>query len=109
DDFIASVIGQGNAELGAVWVKLVQNKDEKNHAPSDKTYDPLDPQVQLRMLTEANITGGFKPGWYPFNQALGRAGESYAIELREVRNKWAHNGTFSDDDAYRALDTGERL
>ncbi|TXH27607.1 MAG: ATP-binding protein, partial [Mycobacterium sp.] len=109
DDFIASVIGQGNAEFGAVWVKLVQTKDEKNHAPSDKTYDPLDPQVQLRMLTEANITGGFKPGWYPFNQALGKAGESYAIELREVRNKWAHNGTFSDDDAYRALDTGERL
>ncbi len=40
---------------------------------------------------------------------MGKAGESYAIELREVRNKWAHNGTFSDDDAYRALDTGERL
>ncbi|WP_155726896.1 hypothetical protein [Mycobacterium avium] len=29
DDFIASVIGQGNAELGAVWVKLVQTKDVK--------------------------------------------------------------------------------
>lgn len=29
--------------------------------------------------------------------------------MREVRNTWAHNGTFSDDDAYRALDTGERL
>ncbi|MGB3894822.1 MAG: Swt1 family HEPN domain-containing protein [Mycolicibacter sinensis] len=109
DDFIASVIGQCDPELGAVWVKLVQHKDEKNRAPSDKTYDPLDPQVQLRMLTEANITAGFRPGWYPFNQALGKAGESYAIELREVRNKWAHNGTFSDDDAYRALDTGERL
>ncbi|MGH3630086.1 MAG: DUF499 domain-containing protein, partial [Mycobacterium sp.] len=29
--------------------------------------------------------------------------------LREVRNSWAHNGTFTDDDAYRALDTAERL
>ncbi len=26
-----------------------------------------------------------------------------------MRNEWAHNGSFTDDDAYRALDTGERL
>ena len=26
-------------------------------------------QVQLRMLTEGNITGGFRKGWYPFNEA----------------------------------------
>jgi len=109
DDFIASVVGQGDPELGAVWTKLVQAKDVKNGAPGDKVYDPLDPQVQFRILTEGNITSGFKPGWYPFNKALGKAGESFAIELREVRNSWAHNGTFSDDDAYRALDTGERL
>ncbi len=109
DDFISSVIGQGDAAVGASWPKLVQTKDSKNFAPTGKTYDPHDPQVQLRMLTESNITGGFKKGWYPFNEALGRAGESFAIELREDRNKWAHNGSFSDDDAYRALDTGERL
>jgi predicted AAA+ superfamily ATPase len=110
DDFIASVVGQEDKALGASWVKLVQGKDLKNGAPADKKYDPLDPQVQLRMLTESNITGGYKKQWYPFNDSLGKAGESFAIELREVRNKWAHNaGTFTDDDAYRALDTGERL
>ena len=109
DDFISSVIGQGDPALGAAWPKLVQNKDSKNGAPSTKTYEPLDPQVQLRMLTEGNITGGFRKGWYPFNEALGRAGESFAIELREARNTWAHNGSFSDDDAYRTLDTAERL
>lgn len=89
--------------------QLVQLKDGKSGAPADKTYDPRDPQVQFRILTEANITNGFKQGWYPFSKALGRTGESFASELREVRNKWAHNGTFTDDDAYRALDTGERL
>ncbi|MBZ4613710.1 ATP-binding protein [Mycobacterium avium subsp. hominissuis] len=110
DDFIASIVGQGNPSLGAEWTKLVQGKDLKNGAPSTKTYEPLDPQVQFRMLTEANITGGYRKGWYPFDEALGKAGKSYAIELREVRNTWAHHGsTFSDDDAYRALDTGERL
>ncbi|CAN7328114.1 Swt1 family HEPN domain-containing protein [Mycolicibacterium frederiksbergense] len=109
DGFIASVIGQGDPALGAAWTKLVQLRDGKKGAPSDKTYNPLDPQVQFRMLTETSITNGFKPGWYPFSKTLGKAGESFAIELREVRNTWAHNGTFSDDDAYRALDTGERL
>ncbi|MDJ0491339.1 Swt1 family HEPN domain-containing protein [Rhodococcus qingshengii] len=109
DDFISTVVGQGDPALGAVWTKLVHTKDSKQGAPSTKTYDALDPQVQFRILTEGNITGGFKPGWYPFNQVIGRAGETFASELREVRNTWAHNGTFTDDDAYRALDTGERL
>ena len=109
DDFISTVVGQGDPSLGAVWTELVQAKDSKNGAPSTKTYDALDPQVQFRILTEGNITAGFKPGWYPFNQAIGRTGETFASELREVRNEWAHNKTFTDDDAYRALDTGERL
>ena len=56
DDFISSVIGQGDPALGAAWPKLVQNKDSKNGAPSTKTYEPLDPQVQLRMLTEGNAS-----------------------------------------------------
>jgi predicted AAA+ superfamily ATPase len=109
DDFISSVVGQADPAMGAEWTKLVQRKDLKNGAPPVKTYDPLDPQVQFRMLTEGSITGGFKQSWYPFDQTLGRSGETFASELREVRNEWAHNGTFTDDDAYRALDTGERL
>lgn len=107
DDFISSVIGEGT-RAGAEWVKLVEAKDAKKGG-AGKTYDPLDPQVQLRMLTESNITGNAKPGWYPFNAPLGRTGESFASELRDARNNWAHNGSFSDDDAYRVLDTGERL
>ncbi|EHB57971.1 hypothetical protein MycrhDRAFT_0407 [Mycolicibacterium rhodesiae JS60] len=106
DDFISLVIGQGDPAVGAAWPKLVQAKDG---ASNTKTYSAHDPQVQFRILTESNITAGFKKGWYPFSKTLGKAGESFAIELREVRNNWAHNGTFTDDDAYRALDTGERL
>lgn len=109
DDFISSVIGQVDPALGADWVSLVRAKDVKNGAPATKLYDPRDPQVQLRMLTERNITAGFKPGWYPFGDALGRAGDTYASELRGVRDSFAHNGSFTDDDAYRALDTAERL
>ncbi len=109
DDFISATIGQLDAASGADWVKLVEAKDVRNGAPAGKVYDPLDPQVQFRILTETNITNNYKPGWYPFTQTVGRAGETFASELRGVRNDWAHNGTFTDDDAYRALDTGERL
>ncbi|OOK66168.1 hypothetical protein BZL29_7686 [Mycobacterium kansasii] len=42
DDFIASIVGQGNPSLGADWTKLVQGKDLKNGVPSTKTYEPLD-------------------------------------------------------------------
>lgn len=107
DDFIAATIGRGTS-AGAQWVKLIEAKDAKNGIVG-KSYDPLDPQTQFRILTESNITSGAKPGWYPFNDPLGRVGDSFASELREVRNTWAHNGSFSDDDAYRALDTAERL
>ena len=109
DDFISSVVGQVDPALGAEGTKLVHGKDLKNGAPAGKEYDPQDPQVQFRMLTEGNITAGYKPGWYPFGQAVGKAGEAFASELRQVRNEWAHNKTFTDDDAYRALDTAERL
>ena len=44
-----------------------------------------------------------------FHRMLGHAGRSYVSELIDVRNDWAHQGAFSSDDAYRALDTVERL
>ncbi len=43
-----------------------------------------------------------------FRQVLGHAERSLVSELREVRNKWAHQETFSSDDAYRALDSMDR-
>src|SRR6185295_6182660 len=44
-----------------------------------------------------------------FRKVLGPAERSLVSELRDVRNKWAHQRTFSTDDAYRALDSMERL
>lgn len=109
DDFISTVVGQEDKALGADWVKLVKDRDERKGGAGPRDYDPLDPQVQLRILTEGTITSSYRTGWFPFRQVLGRAGDTFASELREVRNRWAHNGAFSNDDAYRALDTGERL
>lgn len=44
-----------------------------------------------------------------FKKTLGHAERSMVSELREVRNKWAHQKPFSTDDAYRALDSAGRL
>jgi predicted AAA+ superfamily ATPase len=44
-----------------------------------------------------------------FRKTLGRAERSLISELRDIRNKWAHQSAFSSDDAYRALDSAGRL
>lgn len=49
-------------------------------------------------------------GWnVVFRQTLGHAERSLVSELRTWRNKWAHQEAFSTDDAYRVLDSAERL
>lgn len=44
-----------------------------------------------------------------FKRTLGRADRSLVSELRDVRNKWAHQHNFSTNDAHRALDSMGRL
>lgn len=44
-----------------------------------------------------------------FRKILGQAERSLVTELREIRNRWAHQQPFSSDDADRALDSVERL
>jgi predicted AAA+ superfamily ATPase len=44
-----------------------------------------------------------------FRKTLGPAERSLVGELRGHRNNWAHQHTFSTDDAYRALDSAARL
>ncbi|MGV0906271.1 DUF499 domain-containing protein [Mycobacterium novum] len=90
------------------WTLLLAAKDAGKGAGASKKYNPVDPQNGLRMLTE-NITSRAIPGWYPFNDLLSRAEQSLASELRDIRDREAHHEPFSADDAYRALDTTERL
>ena len=44
-----------------------------------------------------------------FKKILGPSDRNLAFELRDVRNKWAHQKPFSTDDAYRAIDSASRL
>lgn len=44
-----------------------------------------------------------------FRHKLGHTERSLVSELREFRNQWAHQGEFGFDDAYRVLDSVQRL
>lgn len=44
-----------------------------------------------------------------FREQLGHTGRSYVSELREVRNRWAHQQSFTLEDTHRALDTMKRM
>lgn len=44
-----------------------------------------------------------------FKQTLGQSERTLVSELRTTRNDWAHNPSFTTDDAYRALDSMVRL
>ncbi len=44
-----------------------------------------------------------------FADTLGHSERSWVSELLDIRNRWAHNDTFSSDATYRALDTAQLL
>ena len=44
-----------------------------------------------------------------FRNTLGHAERTYVSELRTARNSWAHQKSFSTDDAYRVLDSTHRM
>lgn len=106
DTFITSTVGDA-IPPGSDWTLLLATKDRAN-GRSPSRYNRRDPHAQLRLLTE-RATSAFKPGWFPFDHHLEHSDRGIAIELREVRNRWAHNDTFNVDDTYRALDSMERL
>jgi len=47
--------------------------------------------------------------WDLFQDKLGHIGRSYVSEMIGARNTWAHEGTFTNDEAYRVADTAARL
>lgn len=60
-----------------------------------------DPAFLLKILWQ---------GWNDvFRLKLSQTERTLVSELMEVRKRWAHMGTFSYDDTYRALDSIERL
>lgn len=85
---------------GDDWPQYFSLKDAEKYGGPPRRMSKNDVLVQLRAISEQG---------YHFKALLSRAQQSFASELREARNKWAHSEPFSSDDAIRTLDTIERL
>jgi len=87
-------------EYGGTWSQVVKNALEEAKLPSAK--DPFaDVHFLLKLIWDQ---------WNSvFRKILGQTERTYVSELRDVRNRWAHQEAFSTDDTYRALDTAQRL
>lgn len=72
-----------------------------------------DPMLGNKPIVQWDVAGLLKLMWETWNdvfkRTLGFAERSLVSELRDVRNKWAHQNPFSSDDADRALDSIGRL
>ena len=72
-----------------------------------------DPMLGQKPISQWDAAGLLKLMWETWNdvfgRTLGRAERSLVQELRDCRNKWAHQEPFSSDDVDRALDSMARL
>ena len=85
------------SHYGHDWLGEVARRD-RNAAGSP---DPNDVSFLLK---------GMHNTWQEvWKYQLGQSERAYTTELRDARNDWAHQKQFSTDDAYRMLDTAERL
>ncbi|WP_334143819.1 DUF499 domain-containing protein [Corynebacterium nuruki] len=91
------------------WIDILELTDsQRSGSRGRQEYSAGDPQCSLRFITEGT-TNRYRSGWRPLRKYLDRPEEALASELRETRNLWAHNKSFTTDDTYRALDTMFRL
>ena len=88
------------AQFGDDWTTGVQRSNTR-HTGRPRPVNPTDAQFLLRVMWDEWNT--------IFGKKLSRNDRSYVSELQTVRNSWAHNDSFSTDDALRALDTAKRL
>lgn len=91
-----------SAQYGKYWITQVTATWRNELSwPEGQAEPHLDIALLLRMMWDQ---------WNEvFRKTLGHAERSLVSELREVRNKWAHQEAFSTDNAYRALDSVGRL
>ncbi|MEI8198092.1 MAG: Swt1 family HEPN domain-containing protein, partial [Phycisphaerae bacterium] len=88
---------------GEKWVEIGRQSTPGNERLFSKMKQP--PAMDV-----AALLGIMWDQWNNvFSKTLGHAERSLVSELRESRNKWAHQQAFSTDDAYRSLDSIGRL
>src|SRR5271167_4148357 len=91
------------AQHAQLWLDQVRNSvaETQTHLFSGKGEPQWDSASLLAVMwNQWNVV---------FRKTLGQAERTLVSELRDVRNRWAHQKPFTGDDAYRALDSAGRL
>ncbi|MGZ4314194.1 MAG: Swt1 family HEPN domain-containing protein [Gaiellaceae bacterium] len=100
DGLAPFVARECKAKYGDNWLESVARTGSSANVAT-KRNSPTDAQFLLKVLWDE---------WQPvFRNVLGQTERTYVSELRDVRNRWAHQDKFSTDDAERSLDTMRRL
>lgn len=110
-------VGKAMELLRAGLAPFVEREFKSLHqteaAESARRYFGDDRTVGRKPLADWDVAALLKlmsEAWNDvFGRTLGRAERSLVQELRDCRNKWAHQEPFSSDDADRALDSMARL
>lgn len=102
------------AGLGPFLEREIKSAVESKRLDGHKLRDYAeDPVLANRPIPDWDVAGLLKLMWETWNEVfrkiLGPAERGLVGELRGHRNKWAHQESFSSDDAYRALDSVGRL
>src|SRR5882762_3802159 len=103
--------------LRAGLAPFVEREFKSQHhaqaAEAARRYFGDDRTVGKKTVADWDVAALLKLMWDAWNdifgRTLGRAERSMVQELRDCRNKWAHQESFSSDDADRALDSMARL
>ena len=91
---------QDKIKAGRVHMDTIRRFVDAPHL-TDKPIDQWDVAALLKLMWET---------WNDvFRNVLGHAERSLVSEIRDQRNKWAHQDSFSSDDADRTLDSIARL
>jgi len=110
-------VGKAMELLRAGLAPFVEREFKSQHqakaAEAAGRYFGDDRTVGKKPVAEWDVAALLKLMWEAWNdvfgRTLGRAERSLVQELRDCRNKWAHQEPFSSDDTDRALDSMARL
>jgi predicted AAA+ superfamily ATPase len=110
-------IGKAMELLRTGLAPFVEREFKSQHqaqsAEAARRYFGDDRTVGKKPVVDWDVAALLKLMWEAWNdvfgKTLGRAERSLVQEVRDCRNKWAHQETFSSDDADRALDSMTRL
>ncbi len=99
DGLLPFVRQEMEREYGKQWLTQASYSLRRNTPMTEK--DVADVQALLVIMWDQ---------WNSvFRDILGHTERSLVSEIRDWRNKWAHQHSFSSDDTYRALDSIARL